>query len=119
MTRDTMIVIGAAVVLAGALAWQVRAGAVGQVVRGGRAAGRSGVSGLPLDATRARLTPEALRHFAPAWRSGGWVAHRCSYPATPGLEMERLIHGVPGSCNQTTPRALRGWLFAPPSEVDF
>jgi len=72
-----------------------------------------------LDISAGMITPDHLIHYGPTARPPDWGPHRVRYPATPGQELERLIYGAPGSCvTPAVPRALRGWMFNPPSEVD-
>lgn len=79
----------------------------------------SGVRGAALDNSLGQVTPDHLLFFGPTMRPPHWRPHRMSYPAAPGQELERLVYGAPGACSVAVPRELRGWLFAPPSEVDF
>jgi len=73
-----------------------------------------------LDASAGMITPDHLIHFGPTARPPDWGPHRVRYPATPGQELERLMYGAPGACvTPAVPRALRGWMFEPPSEVDY
>lgn len=73
-----------------------------------------------LDASCGMITPDHLIHFGPTARPPDWTPHRMRYPATPGQELERLTYGAPGACvTPAVPRALRGWMFEPPSEVDY
>lgn len=79
----------------------------------------SGIYGAALDGTLGQLTPDHLVWFGPRMRPPHWCPHRVRYPTTPGYELERLTYGAPGSYNVVTPPSERGWLFAPPSEVDY
>lgn len=122
MTRDELIAVGAAAALTGLLGWRIYTGQRDAIQRGGRGHEytRAAADRLPLDARIARTTPERMGSwFGPPLRPGHWGGHRICYPPTPGLEIERIIHGAPGCYNRTTPPALRGWLFTPPAEVDF
>lgn len=94
------------------------------VVRGGAARTRrvapSAIRPLPLDPRMGRVTPTHLQDFfGPRWTPDHYTGHRCRWPATPGKELERLMYGAPGVYNTNTPTAERGWLFAPPAEMDF
>jgi hypothetical protein len=118
-TRVLAAVIAGLAALAG---WSYLSQGYALAARGGRPARQayeSAVRGAALDVQCGRTTPEELLHFAPETRPGHWRRHRMTYPLTPGLEISRLIHGAPGACNTTTPTALKGWLFTPPSEDDF
>lgn len=75
--------------------------------------------GAALDNTLGQVTPGHLLHYGPTMRPADWTPHRMTYPATPGQELERLTYGAPGVCAVAVPRAQRGWLFNPPSEVDY
>lgn len=78
------------------------------------------IRGAALDAAAGMVTPDHLIHYGPTMRPADWQPHRVRYPATPGQELERLMYGAPGSCvTPAVPRALRGWLFQPPAEVDY
>lgn len=79
----------------------------------------SGIYGAALDNSLGQVTPQHLLWWGPSMRPPHWQPHRVRYPLAPGREIERLIYGVPGSCNDTVSKADRGWLWAPPSEVDY
>jgi hypothetical protein len=79
----------------------------------------SAVRGATLDHALGQVTPEHLLFFGPTMRPPHWTPHRVRYTRRPGEEMERLMMGAPGSCGVSVPRESRGWLWAPPSEVDY
>jgi hypothetical protein len=85
----------------------------------GRHLESSAVRGPALDAALGQVTPDDLLHFGPVFQPTSWRPHRVYYPATPGQELERLQRGSPGACVVAVPRELRGWIFAPPAEVDY
>lgn len=119
---ETRLLAVAVVGLAAVAGWSFVSQGYAMAARGGRPArplGESAVRGAALDIRGGRTTPDELLHFGPKCRPGNWRRHRMSYPLTPGVEIERLIYGAPGSYNSVTPTAQRGWLFAPPSEDDF
>ena len=122
MNREQMwTILGVAGVL-GVAAWGFYADAYGQSQRGGggRVLAPSAVAGAALDDSLGRVTPDHLLWYGPTMRPLHWCAHKLTYPLTPGIELERLIHGAPGAAvTNSVPRELRGWLFAPPSEVDY
>lgn len=109
--------IGVAVLI---IAWDYRRG-TRSMIRGSatRYLAPAAVRGSALDNSLGQVTPECLLHYGPTMRPPGWVAHRLRYPATPGENLERLTHGAPMACvTPAVPKAERGWLFAPPAEVD-
>lgn len=121
MRDETKMIAGFGGLLA-LLVWWFYADRYGQSQRGGggRVLAPSAVAGAALDDSLGRVTPDHLLWYGPTMRPLHWSVHRMSYPVTPGLELERLIHGAPGSCvTNSVPRELRGWLFAPPAEVDY
>lgn len=79
----------------------------------------SGIYGAALDNSLGQVTPQNFLWWGPSMRPPHWVPHRVRYAMVPGREIERLIYGAPGCYNDTVPKADRGWLWAPPSEVDY
>lgn len=73
----------------------------------------------PLSEAIGQITPDHLAHYGPTVLPAHWVAHKVRYSPTPGAELQRLIYGAPGAVDCTVPRAQRGWLYAPPSEMDY
>ena len=85
-----------------------------------RQVGEQAARGAALDNTLGMVTPDCYLWWGPKMRPPDWTPHRMRYTVAPGGEIERLIYGAPGSCvTPAVPKALRGWLFAPPSEVDY
>lgn len=109
--------------LIGVATWSFLSQGWSMASRGGRpvrTVDAGSIYGAALDVTGGQCTPEHMQGvWGPRTQSGDWRPHRVTYPYTPGYELERLILGAPGVCNTVTPRADRGWLFAPPSEVDY
>lgn len=117
-TRTTCI---AAAVIAVA-SWYVWRDAQCTRMRGGSHARHltgSAVRGSALDTSLGQVTPDHMLFFGPTARPAGWVPHAMSYPRSPGQEMQRLIYGAPGAYACVIPKSLRGWMFAPPAEVDY
>lgn len=77
------------------------------------------VGRMPLAETGGTAAPEYLGHFGPYQLPPYWVPHKVRYSTTPGAEMQRLMRGAPGAADCTVPRAQRGWMYAPPSEMDY
>lgn len=122
MNRDQVLMVLGVGGLLGVVAWWCYADSYAQSQRGGggRMLSPSAVTGAALDDSLGRVTPDHLLWYGPTMRPLHWSAHRLTYPVTPGVELERLIHGAPGAAvTGSVPRELRGWLFAPPAEVDY
>lgn len=122
-TMDNRVMVLLTAVVAGVLGWSWWTNSQQMAARGGAHAARdvapSSEVGAALDATLGIRNPIELAHFGPGVAPSHWVPHRVSYPAIPGAELQRLIHGAPFACNTTTRTADQGWLFHPPSEVDY
>lgn len=119
--RDHVALIVLSAGILGLMGYQMYTAKYAMRKRGGdnaRYVAASGIYGAALDDTFGMVTPEHLIHYGPTMRPASWTPHRVTYPETPGVNLERLIYGASGACDTVTPRAQRGWLFAPPSEVD-
>lgn len=115
---ERLALIAVSALVAGMIGWALWSVTTPRYGRGGRYVMRgTTISGAALDTTCGQMTPDHLVWFG--WPNAAYVPHRVSYPLTPGKEISRLIYGAPGVYNQVTPRADRGWLFAPPAEVDY
>jgi hypothetical protein len=112
-----VLLTGAAAALAAWYIWRDRTAPARAGT--GRHLAPSATHGATLDSSLGQVTPDHLIHYGPTMRPPHWVPHKVKYPATPGMEIERLIHGGPGACAAAIPRADRGWMFNPPSETDY
>lgn len=122
MNREDRLIWATGAALAALAAWWWWADGRAQAARGGgerRELAPSAVLPAGLDATLGQLTPERLLAYGPGRLPVSWRRHGVRYPATPGAELGRLQSGAPGASITAVPRELRGWLVAPPAEVDF
>lgn len=117
--NKTLLGLGALAVLA--VAWlTLRGGGTATRAQWTRHITGPSIQGAALQAGAGMVTPNHLLWWGPPARPADWAPHRVKYPVTPGYELERLMYGAPGSCvTPNVPRAQRGWLFEPPSEVDY
>lgn len=118
--KDDRALMLLAALAAGLIGYGMWRGQSGARASWARRVGPSAIEGAALDASLGRITPDHLLWFGPPQTPAHYTPHRVTYPVTPGREMQRLIHGAPGSCvTPAVPAGERGWLFSPPSEVDY
>jgi hypothetical protein len=111
--REQLLLVGAIGAGAAWMLWRTA-----QQTSGGQQLAPAAAARNPLTTLR-RITPEDLIRRGGIGRPGPARSHRVRYPAVPGMEIQRLMQGGPMACATAVPRAERGWLFAPPSEMDY
>lgn len=90
--------------------------------RGGahhRIVGDAAVTRAAMDPDLGFVTPSERLHYGSGYDGLGHVAHKVTYPPTPGYNLDRLINGAPGASLVCPDQSLRGWLVEPPAEVDY